>query len=121
VSGIGSTGPAPLVGSAGNAAADRSRLATADNMKAATEKFEAIFIGMMLKSMRSTQLGEDLLGSSAMSKFREVQDEKLAASMSKGMPLGLGTALGKFLTKAEPSLTASQPAAVTVRKAETND
>jgi peptidoglycan hydrolase FlgJ len=104
---------AKIAGTAGKSLADTSRLATADNMKAATEKFEAIFLGMMLKSMRAPKLGEDLMGSSALDKFRDVQDEKLAQTLAGRMPLGLGKALGDFLAKGQPSLTAFQPSSVT--------
>jgi flagellar protein FlgJ len=100
---------AAIVGSAGTAAPDTSRLATAENMKAAAEKFESIFIGMMMKSMRSTSLGDELMGSSALDKFRDMQDQQTAQDMSKKMPLGIGAALEKFLTRTQPALTSPQP------------
>ena len=39
---------------------DTSRLASSANLKKAGEKFEAVFIGMMLKSMRQAKLGDGL-------------------------------------------------------------
>src|SRR3546814_2699707 len=43
--------------------ADTKRLATRDNLDAAGDKFEAIFTGMMLKSMRAAKLADDLFDS----------------------------------------------------------
>ena len=108
-----------IIGSAGPSAPDTSRLATADNMKAAAEKFEAIFVGMMLKSMRKTSLGDELLGSSALDKFRDLQDQKTAEDMARRMPLGIGDALSKFLTRSRPDLTSSQPSSATDGKGST--
>ncbi len=93
----------PIIGSAGKAINDASRLDTTDNLKEAAAKFEAVFVGMMLKSMRATKLGDDLLGSSAMDKFRDMQDQHLAQSMAANQPLGLGKALSDFLKRGQPT------------------
>ena len=107
---IGSALPQPAaIGTPGASAPDTSRLNTRENLKAASEKFEAVFIGMMLKSMRQAKLGEDILGSSSMDTFRELQDQKTAASMAATMPLGIGAALTRFLDKGVPALTDAQP------------
>lgn len=93
----------PIVGSAGKAINDTSRLDTADNLKEAAAKFEAVFVGMMLKSMRATKLGDDLLSSSAMDKYRDMQDQHLTQSLAASQPLGLGKALGDFLKRGQPT------------------
>ncbi len=94
----------PVAINTGRAAADTSRVATRENLDAAGQKFEAVFIGMMLKSMRQAKLGEDLLGSSAMDKYRDMQDSKLAETMAASTPLGIGKAMADFLARNQPEL-----------------
>lgn len=88
----------------GTSAADTSRLSNKENLKEAADKFEAVFIGMMLKSMRATKLGDGLFDNSASQKFRDMQDEKISESMAASAPLGLGKALGEFLSRGQPAL-----------------
>ena len=40
------------IGSTSGVSTDTSRLASKENLEAAGQRFEAIFVGMMLKSMR---------------------------------------------------------------------
>ena len=91
---------------------DTSRLASSANLKKAGEKFEAVFIGMMMKSMRQTKLGgEDggLFDTKNMETFRDMQDKKVADSMAANQPIGIGKAMTDFLAKSQ---TALQPSAV---------
>jgi flagellar protein FlgJ len=90
--------------SAGVAVPDSSRLATTENLDAAGEKFEALFIGMMLKSMRQAKLGNDLFDSQAIDQFREMQDKKVAETMAAHAPLGIGKAMTEFLSRNQPDL-----------------
>ena len=83
---------------------DTSRLASAKNLKEAGEKFEAVFTGMMLKSMRAAKLAEPLFDSKALDTFRDMQDQKVAAAMASAQPLGIGKAMTDFLSKAQPEL-----------------
>lgn len=95
-------------------AADASRLATAKNLKAAGEKFESIFTGMMLKSMRTTHLAEDIFGSKAQDQFRDMWDQKTVEAMAAHAPLGIGKAMTEFLSRSKPTLAdgaADTPAA----------
>ena len=85
-------------------AGDSSRLASAKNLKEAGEKFEAVFTGMMLKSMRQARLAEPLFDSKALDTFRDMQDQKVAAAMAQAQPLGIGKAMTEFLAKAAPEL-----------------
>ena len=39
---------------------DTSRLSSRANLEAAGKKFEAVFTGMMLKSMRQAKLGDEI-------------------------------------------------------------
>ena len=83
-------------------AGDTTRLATAQNLKQAGEKFEAVFTGMMLKSMRAAKLGEPLFDSKALDTFRDMQDQQVATAMAQAQPLGIGKAMTEFLAKAQP-------------------
>ncbi len=87
---------------------DTSRLTSRANLDKAGKQFEAVFNGMMLKSMRQAKLAEDdLFGSKALDTFREMQDQKLSQSMAEHAPLGIGKAMTDFLAKSQASL---QPA-----------
>ena len=92
-------------------AADASRLATSKNLKAAGDKFEAIFTGMMLKSMRQTHLAEDIFGSKAQDQFRDMWDGKTVEAMAAHAPLGIGQAMTEFLSRGKPALAAPGSAA----------
>lgn len=96
---------------AANVSKDTSRLATRANLEAAGDKFEAVFTQMMLKSMRSVHLADDLFSSQALDTFRDMQDQKTAQTMAEHRPLGIGKAMVDFLSKAQPELAApSTPA-----------
>ena len=85
-------------------AGDTSRLATGDTLKAAGERFEAIFVNMMLTSMRKASLGEGLFDTKAVEQFRDMQDTRLAETMASTTPIGIGKAMTDFLSKAQPTL-----------------
>jgi flagellar protein FlgJ len=93
-----------LPGLAAGVSADTSRLATSGNLEKAGQRFEAIFINMMLKSMRQAKLGEGLFDSKASEQFRDMQDQKLAESMAAHAPIGIGKAMVDFLGKSQPVL-----------------
>lgn len=78
---------------------DVSRLKSATNLKAAGEKFEAVFDGLMLKSMRQAKLADPLFGSKALDTFTDMQDTQLAQSMAQHHPIGIGKALTDFIGK----------------------
>ena len=89
---------------------DTSRLATKDNLTAAGTKFESIFVGMMLKSMRGAKLSDGLFESKALDQFRDMQDQQLAQNMAAHAPMGIGKAMTDFLAK---SAQLEQPKAAT--------
>ena len=101
-----STPLAPIAGSGGTSL-DTSRLASKDNLDAAGKRFEAIFTGMMLKSMRAAKLGDGLFDSKATQQFRDMQDQQLATAMAAHAPMGIGKAMTEFLAKS----AALEPAA----------
>jgi len=89
----------PITGTAGGVSNDTSRLKSKENLGAAGERFEAIFTGMMLKSMRSAKLADGLFDNKAGEQFRDMFDGKLAESMAQTTPLGIGKAMTEFLAK----------------------
>jgi flagellar protein FlgJ len=94
----------PNVGGISN---DASRLKTADNLKKAGQQFEAVFTGMMLKSMRQAKLADPLFDSKALDTFTEMQDARVAQAMSESTPLGIGKAMTEFLAKSQSDLNDS--------------
>ena len=100
---------APIAGSGGGVSIDTSRLASKENLEAAGKRFEAIFVGMMLKSMRTASLGEGLFDSKASQQFRDMQDQQLAQSMAAHAPIGIGKAMTEFLSRSQP-VEAATPA-----------
>ena len=95
--------PPTLAGTAGGVSNDTSRIASHANLDAAGAQFEAIFVKMMLKSMRSASLGEGLFDSKASEQFRDMQDAKLAEGMAAHAPIGIGKAMTDYLARAAPA------------------
>jgi flagellar protein FlgJ len=100
-------GTPPVTGATGGISTDTSRLKSADNLKKAGEKFEAVFTGMMLKSMRQAKLADPLFDSKAIDTFSEMQDARISQSMAETTPLGIGKAMTAFLAKSQSDLNAS--------------
>ncbi|SFP95283.1 rod-binding protein [Sphingomonas rubra] len=80
---------------------DTSRLATKENLDKAGKQFEAVFTGMMLKSMRAAKLAEPLFDSKALDTFKDMQDQKLVQQMAEHTPLGIGKAMTDFLGRSQ--------------------
>lgn len=85
------------------------RIATKDNLDKAGKRFEAVFTGMMLASMRKAKLADPLFDSKAIDTFRDMQDQKLAQSMAEHAPLGIGRAMTEFLSRSQPDLNQPPP------------
>ncbi|MEP9404069.1 rod-binding protein [Sphingomonas silueang] len=98
-----------IIGATTGIGADTSRLGSDKNLKAAGERFEAVFTGMMLKSMRKTKLAETLFESKAADQFRDMWDQKVAEGMAVSTPLGIGKAMTDFLGKAAATSTQAAP------------
>lgn len=86
-----------------------NRLATADNLQKAGEQFEALFTGMMLKSMRQAKLADPLFDSKAVDTFREMGDQEVAKAMAQHQPIGIGKAMTAFLAKSQSNLNPDPP------------
>ena len=99
-------GPTPSLPTTG-ISADTSRLTSRANLKKAGERFESVFINMMLKSMRKTKLAGDegnLFDTKNSDTFRDMQDQKVADSMAAHQPIGIGKAMTDFLSRTQAQL-----------------
>lgn len=104
-----------VASTAGNTVNDASRLSNRANLEKAGRQFEAVFDGMMLKSMRQAKLTDDtLFESKALDTFRDMQDQQVARTMSEQAPMGIGKAMVDFLSKSQGSLQAPTPPAASV-------
>jgi flagellar protein FlgJ len=101
-----------VIGATGGTSVDTSRLKSSENLKKAGEKFEAVFDGLMLKSMRQAKLANPLFDSKAIDTFTEMQDAQVAQSMAEHAPMGIGKAMTEFLAKSQSDLNSvpAQPA-----------
>ena len=98
--------PTPIVPTTG-ISTDTSRLGSAANLKKAGQQFEAVFIGMMMKSMRQAKLTTDedsLFDTKNSDTFRDMQDQRIAQSMAEHAPIGIGKAMTEFLSRSQKSL-----------------
>lgn len=68
-----------------------------DELRAAAEKFEAIFLNEFMKQARKTKLAEDIFGSSAKTTYEEMLDRQYADDLSGKINLGIADALVRQL------------------------
>ena len=61
------------------------------------EQFEALFLQQMLKSMRTSSLGEGLLQSEQSEFFRDMYDQQLAADIAQNRLLGISDLISRDL------------------------
>jgi flagellar protein FlgJ len=85
-------------------AGDTTRLKSSSNLQEAGEKFEAVFTGMMLKSMRQAKLADPLFDSKAIDTFSDMQDTRVAQTMAQHQPIGIGKAMTEFLGRQQSDL-----------------
>ena len=64
-----------------------------NDLHAAAEQFEALFIHQLLKQARSAKLADDILGSEAGDTYTEMLDQERAKQLSAKMNLGIAEAL----------------------------
>jgi peptidoglycan hydrolase FlgJ len=100
--------PISNIGSAVNAVHDLEKAEykkQKDRVTKATQEFEGVFIGMMLKQMRKSMAGENaLFGNSSEAKvYQDMVDDKLAESMSHSGTFGLARAMARSMERALPS------------------
>ena len=83
-------------------------------LRAVAQQFEALMLGMMMKSMRDAKLGDGLFDSDQTKMYQELLDQQLALSMSQGRGLGIADMLVRSLT---PQGTAAEAAHAAYTKA----
>ncbi len=80
------------------------RAEAANNDKQSLRKvagqFEALFIQMMLKSMREASLGEGIMDSEHVKTYQSMYDQQIALDLSKSGSLGLADMMVRQLTRA---------------------
>ena len=74
-----------------------------EQLKAAAQAFEAVFLRQMIGSMRQASLGDELLGGGqAGEQFRDMSDAKLADNMAAQGSFGIAEMLLKQFGGVEP-------------------
>ena len=96
-----------------NALGDLKRLARSDGqsneaLRAAAKQFEALFMQMMLKSMRDASPSNSLLDNDQTRMFQSMLDQQLALNLSQGRGMGLADALYRQLGGKDESVPAAQ-------------
>ncbi|MDT8388563.1 MAG: rod-binding protein, partial [Thiogranum sp.] len=67
----------------------RARKDSEETLREVAGQFEALFIQMMLKTMRDASLGEGLLDSEHTRTYQGMYDKQIAIDMSKNSGIGL--------------------------------
>ena len=66
-------------------------------LRAAASQFEALFVKMMLKSMRATTVGDPMLASDGEDMYRDLLDHQLSLEVSAGHGMGIADMLVRQL------------------------
>lgn len=82
----------PSLGSTSSAATKRQ-----DEIQSMAADFEAIFVRQMLKTMRTSSLGEGLFDGQGTEQFRDMQDAKVAESMAQQGVFGIAQLLSRHV------------------------
>lgn len=77
-------------------------------LRQVAEQFEALFMQMMLKSMRDAKLGEGLFDSAQSEQYRDMLDSQLSLNLSKGRGLGLADVIVRQLGGEGPQRPSSE-------------
>jgi peptidoglycan hydrolase FlgJ len=70
----------------------------AAELRMAAEGFEEMFLLQFLKAARATSLGDDIMGSSAVDKTRDLFDAEIARSSANRTGLGIADAVERQFT-----------------------
>lgn len=68
-----------------------------DTLREVAQQFEAIFVNMMMKSMREASLADGLLDSEQIEQYQGMFDQQMALELTKGRGLGLADMLVRQL------------------------
>lgn len=77
-----------------------------ETLRAAGRHFEALFIQMMLKSMRDASPGESLMGGGGQEMYRDMFDKQISLTLSEKGSLGLADAMMRQLRQSLPTTAA---------------
>lgn len=83
-----------------------ARKESPEALREAARQFEALFLQMMLKSMREANLGEGIMDNDQSRLYQGMYDQQIGLELSKGRGLGLAEVLARQLGDRSP-----QPAA----------
>lgn len=67
--------------------------ADSQQLQQAAQAFEAIFLRDMIGAMRKAGLGDDVMGNSGSTQFRDMMDDRLADEMVRNNGLGIADLL----------------------------
>lgn len=70
---------------------------TKPDLKAAAQRFEAVFLREMIATMRKGALAEDVFGSAATDNFRELADAQTAEALAKRGAFGIAALVERQL------------------------
>ena len=89
----------------------RARDNSEESLREVAQQFEALYIQMMLKSMRDASLGDGVFDSEQTETYQAMYDQQIALDMSKGKGIGLAEVLVRQLrgpvSPEDPSATAT--------------
>lgn len=83
-----------------------------DATRTTAQQFEAMFIQMMLKSMRAAAFRSDLVDSQTLDTYESMQDQELSVQLAKRGALGIADMLQRQLSKSQGASGADKPAPV---------
>ena len=79
----------------------QARADSAGAARATAQQFEAMFIQMMMKSMREATPKSDLMQSQSMDMYQELSDKEMSTQLAKRGTLGIADMLTKQMTRAQ--------------------
>ncbi len=86
----------------------KAREDSSQALRAVAQEFEALFLQMMLKSMRQASLGDGAFDSEQSNFYREMFDKQIAISLSRRQGMGLADVLVRQLGPGERSAPVRQ-------------
>jgi flagellar protein FlgJ len=102
-----------------NALRTQARKGSSQALSGVAGQFEALFIGMMLQSMRQASGGSDVFGGQQVQLFRDMYDKQLAQSLAGQKKMGISALLTRQLgakASADPEASAPSPAATPLER-----
>lgn len=89
--------PTPGTPSSVSTATSMTPQSAKPDLKAAAQRFEAVFLREVISTMRKGKLADEMFGSSATDNFREMADARTADAMAKMGAFGIANLVEKQL------------------------